>query len=171
MSDLPAVPTTTRVGAVLALCAILFGFILGGVFGFNEAAIKGRLDARADAVMTTVYNGDVPARNAVVSKSWDYLKRAHLHGGGIGAAALATILAIVLLGNGDTLTRLSSLSLGAGALLYAVFWLMAGFRAPGLGSTAVAKESLAYIAVPGAGLSLLGVAGAILIVLRGRHSG
>lgn len=171
MTDLPAVPTAARVGAVLALCAILFGFTLGGVFGFNEAAIKGRLDARADAVMTTVYNGDVAARDAVVSKSWDYLKRAHMHGGGIGAAALAAIIMMVIIGNGDALARLSSLAMGAGALLYSVFWLMAGFKAPGLGSTAIAKESLAYIAVPGAGLSLIGVAGAILVVLRGRRPG
>lgn len=171
MTDLPALSTATRAGAVLALCAILFGYVLGGLFGFNEEAVKSRIDARADAVMTTVYNGDVAARNSVVAKSWDYLKRAHMHGGGIGAAALAAIIAIVLMGDRDRLADLTSLALGAGALLYSVYWLMAGFRAPGMGSTGAAKESLAFIAVPGAGLSLLGVAGAILIVIRGRRSG
>jgi len=58
------------------------------------------------------------------------------------------------------------LSLGAGALLYSLFWLFAGFTAPSLGSTGAAKEALSFIAIPGAGLCLLGVVGTILSVLK-----
>ena len=82
-------------GAILALFSILFGFLLGGSFGAAEDSIKARLRASADEVFEIVYEGDAARRDAVVNKSWAYLKRAHLHGGAIGSAALSSI---VLLG-------------------------------------------------------------------------
>lgn len=168
MTTIP-VPFQIRTGAALALSAILFGFILGGIFGFNEDAVKGRLEASGAAAVATVYQGDVAAKDAVVAKSWEYLLRAHMHGGGIGAAALGAIAAIVLLTGMGTVARWSALFFGAGALLYSIFWLWAGFKAPGMGSTGAAKEALAFLAVPGAGLALLGVAGALFAVLVDRR--
>ena len=165
------IPAAMRVGAVLALCSILFGFVLGGVFGFNEAAIKDRLAASGDAVVATAYQGDTAARDRVVAKSWEYLKRAHMHGGGIGAAALGAIAMMTLMTGMGTLPRLSAVAVGAGALIYSAFWMFAGFKAPGLGSTDAAKDSLAFLAVPGAGLSLLGMLGAIVSVVQGRRAG
>ncbi len=53
MTALP-IPHLLRTGAVLALTAILFGFVLGGLFGFNEDAVKGRLEASGAAVVATV---------------------------------------------------------------------------------------------------------------------
>lgn len=153
-------------GAILALLSILFGFLLGGLFGAIEDSIKGQLRASADAVFDTVYEGDETQRDKIVDKSWTYLKRAHLHGGAIGAAALASIVFLGLLGNVGILERLSSLALGGGALLYAVFWLVAGFTAPGLGSTGEAKEALGFLAIPGAGLCLLGLGGTLVCALR-----
>lgn len=44
-----------------------------------------------------------------------------------------------------------SIALGAGGLGYSIFWMWAGFRAPGLGSTDLAKESLAWLAIPSSG--------------------
>jgi hypothetical protein len=101
-----------------------------------------------------------------VAKSWSYLKRTHLHGGAIGTAALAAIAFLGLIGGVGTLERISSLAFGGGALLYAVFWLIAGFMAPGLGSTTEAKEALSFLAIPGAGLCLLGIAGTLLSTVR-----
>ena len=167
--DSRLIPTPIRAGAILALSAILYGFILGGIFGFNEDAVKGRLEASGSAAVATVYAGDTAAKDAVVTKSWDYLKRAHMHGGGIGAAALGAVAMIVLLTGMGTVGRWSALAFGAGALIYSVFWLFAGFKAPGLGSTGAAKESLAFLAVPGAGLSLLGAAGTLFAVLTDRR--
>lgn len=163
-------PHQIRAGAALALSAILFGFVLGGIFGFNEDAVKGRLEASGTAVVATVYQGDVAAKDAVVAKSWEYLLRAHMHGGGIGAAALGAIAAVVLLTGMGTVARWSAFCIGAGALLYSLFWLWAGFKAPGLGSTGAAKEALSFIAVPGAGLALLGVAGSLFAVLFDRRN-
>jgi hypothetical protein len=163
-----AIPPQIRTGAALALSAILFGFMLGGIFGFREDAVKARLEASGTAVVATMYQGDVAAKDAVVDKSWEYLLRAHMHGGGIGAAALGAIAAFVLLTGMGTVARWSALFIGAGALLYSVFWLWAGFKAPGLGSTGAAKEALSFIAVPGAGLALLGAAGALFAVITDR---
>lgn len=153
-------------GIILALVAILFGFLLGGAFGAAEDGIKGRLRASADAVFETTYDGDAAKRDAVVSKSWSYLKRAHLHGGAIGAAALASIVLLGLFGNPGPLERWSATAFGAGAILYASFWLAAGFTAPGLGSTGQAKEALGFLAVPGAGLCVLGLTGTLVSAFR-----
>lgn len=164
--SVPPVPKTVAAGAALALCAVLFGFVLGGVFGGAEDAVKKRLDASGSAALETVYKGDVAAKDAVVKKSFDYLVRAHLHGGAIGAAALASIGALALFTRLDLIARLSALSFGAGAMIYSFFWLLAGFKAPGLGGTGAAKEALQFVAIPGAGLALLGAAGTLFSVVK-----
>ena len=153
-------------GIILALLSIAFGFLLGGSFGVAEDTIKGYLRSSADAGFETVYQGDASKREAVVAKSWTYLKRAHLHGGAIGTAALSSILLLVLFGRAGLLERISAAAFGAGALLYSMFWLAAGLTAPAVGSTGEAKEMLGFIAIPGAGLCLLGIGGTLLSVLK-----
>jgi hypothetical protein len=153
-------------GVILALLAILFGFSLGGAFGAAEDVIKSQLRSSADSVLDTVYGGDEQKSDAVVSKSWSYLKRAHLHGGGIGSAALSCIVLLALLGPPGLVQKISAGAFGAGALLYPAFWLAAGFTAPVIGSTDVAKEALRFLAVPGAGLCLLGLCGTLYSALR-----
>jgi len=160
------VSRSIAVGACLSLLAILFGFVLGGLFGSAESSIKKHLDDSGTAVLQTVYQGDVAAKDAVVKKSWEYLKRAHLHGGAIGSVALGSIVALILLCHLKMLAKLSALALGLGALTYPLFWLLAGLAAPGLGSTEVAKESFSYVAIPGAGLCILGLCGTILSVVK-----
>lgn len=154
------------VGACLALLAILLGFTLGGAFGLVEGTIKKHLDDSGSASLQSAYAGDVAAKNAVVAKSWVYLQRAHLHGGAIGAAALASILAMILLARPGTSTNVSALAFGAGAILYPLFWLLAGLTAPAAGSTGAAKESLTVIAIPGAGLCILGLCGTIFSIAK-----
>lgn len=153
-------------GALLALLSILFGFSLGGAFGAAEDALKANLRGSADAVFESVYEGDAVKRDAVVSKSWAYMKRAHLHGGGIGAAALGSIVLLGLLGAPGRLESLSAIAFGAGALIYSCFWLAAGLTAPGLGSTGAAKEALGFLAIPGSGLCILGLLGTIAATVR-----
>lgn len=153
-------------GFVLALLAILFGFLLGGTFGVAEDLIKGQLRSSADAVLDSVYHGDTAKRDAVVKKSWTYLKRAHLHGGAIGAAALGSILLLALMGSPGALEKSAAAAFGAGALLYPSFWLAAGFSAPAVGSTHDAKEALGFLALPGAGLCILGLVGTLVATVR-----
>ena len=167
MSNDP-VPNLSRFapGIILALLSIAFGFLLGGSFGAVEDSIKGHLRSSAEAVFETVYQGDASKRDAVVTKSWTYMKRAHLHGSAIGAASLASILLLGLFGSSGLLERVSAAAFGAGSLLYSIFWLAAGLAAPSVGSTGEAKEALSFLAIPGVGLCLLGIGGTLLSVLK-----
>ena len=153
-------------GLVLAVCTVLFGFAMGGIFGLNEDLIKGRFAASAAAVTATVYHGDAAAAEPVIAKSWDYMQRAHLHGGAIGTAAIGMIVVLLLIGTAPRTIRILSLALGAGALGYSVFWMWAGFIAPGLGSTGAAKESLRWLAMPSAGAVMLATAAVALLCVR-----
>lgn len=135
-------------GLLFALVTLLFGYAMGVVFGLNEDLIKSRLADSADAVSATVCHGDAAAMKAVLGKSWTYMQSAHPHAGGVGSAAMGVILLIVMRGVSAMWTRLISLSLGAGAFGYSLFWLWAGFRAPALGGTDAAKESLVWLAIP-----------------------
>lgn len=153
-------------GAALSLLAVLLGYGLGGLFGANEDAVKGRLRASADAALVESYGNDRQKADAVVSKSWSYLKRAHMHWGAMGAGALAIIAFLSAVGGAGRLGSVSAVSVGAGAVLYGLFWLLAGLKAPGLGGTSQAKDVYEFVAVPGAGLSIIGVAGALAAALR-----
>lgn len=160
------IPKPVAAGAVLSLVSILFGFSLGGAFGAVEDSLKARLAASGNAALETVYKGDAAAKDAVVRKSWDYLIRAHLHAGAIGTASLASIATMVLLCPLTLPAQVSAVAFGSGALVYSGFWLLAGFMAPGMGSTGAAKKALEVVAIPGAGLVLLGAFGTLFCVAK-----
>ncbi|MDX9715731.1 MAG: hypothetical protein RBT37_09965 [Dissulfurispiraceae bacterium] len=160
-----AVPKSVVAGAVFALLAVMFGFVLGGLFGTMEHKLKDSLSDSGRAVLETVYQNDVQRMDAVVKKSWSYMIRAHIHGGVLGAVALGSISIMILITNLGIAARLSSLALGIGSLAYSVMWLCAGLRAPELGSTGVAKQSVEALAIVGAGLCILGLLGTFLTVV------
>jgi hypothetical protein len=155
----PALP-----GLSMAILTLLFGFGLGIVFGLNEDAIKSRLKTSSTEVRESIYRGDDAAAKAVLDKSWVYMQRAHLHAGGLGATAIGLILIVVMLGVSAGWTRLVSLALGLGSLGYSVFWLWAGFRAPGLGGTSAAKESLKWLAMPSSGALVAGTFAVMILI-------
>lgn len=161
-----SVPKPIAAAACLSLLTILFGFALGGAFGAAEDTIKKRLADSGTAVLETVYKGDAAAKDAVVKKCWEYLQRAHLHAGAIGTASLASIALLILLCPLGKIEQASALSFSVGALLYSSFWLVAAFLAPGMGSTGAAKKALEFMAIPGAGLTILGAAGTLICVAR-----
>ena len=153
-----------RIGLLLSMLAILSGFVLGGVFGAWEDSLKGGLADSAGAVLEDVYGGDEAASKKVVDKAWVYYKRAHMHWGAIGAATLSLSILLAAMMGSVALARLASLAMGLGAVLYPVVWLLAGRRAPGMGGTGAAKESLEWLAVPSAGALLLGGAVALILI-------
>ena len=158
--------TDARIGAILALATLLYGFGLGGTFGLFEDNIKGHLKGEAQEVLDTKYGGDPAAMKKVTDKSWVYFKRAHLHANGLGTASLAMILLLSALSIGRQARKLTALALGMGSLGYPLFWMLSGLRAPGMGGTGAAKESLQWLAVPSSGLCLIGLVA--VIVLTGR---
>jgi len=158
-------------GLLLAVCTLLFGFSLGAVFGLNEDAIKARLRESATAVRETVYQGDDAAIKTALDRSWIYMQRAHLHAGGLGSASVGLILVLALLRVPVPAQRIGSLALGAGGLGYSIYWLWAGFLAPGLGGTGRAKEALKWFAMPTSGavvLTTLTVAVLLALALAAR---
>ncbi|MDF1816341.1 MAG: hypothetical protein P1V20_29345 [Verrucomicrobiales bacterium] len=107
----------------------------------------------------------------MTDKSWGYYKRAHLHANGLGTSSLAMILVIATCSGVNHKWRwFTSLGPGIGSLGYSLFWLFAGLRAPGLGGTGAAKDSLEWLTVPNAGLLLLGVLSVIGIVIKSNKS-
>jgi hypothetical protein len=155
-----------RIGLILALSAILYGYLFGIAFGAWEDAMKDDLKASGQAVLESVYGGDEAAMTKVLEKSWSYYKRSHLHAGALGASAVAQILLLSLLAVAPRLKAVTAFLLGAGALGYGVYWWLAGMRAPGLGSTDLAKESLDWFAMPTAGASLIGTVLVLAFTVR-----
>ena len=164
------IPTPMMIGLTLAFIGVLLGFLLGGAFGLLEPAILAHLKASGEAVLATTYGGDVTKLDAVVDKSWTYMLRAHMHGGAIGSAALGAIgILLVTTGRGG-IAQLSALAIGGGALIYPTFWLVTALAAPGLGGTGAAKDAFEWIAVPGAGLAILGIIGCLIAVWTDRRT-
>ncbi len=149
---------------LLGMLTLLYGFGIGIAFGAAEDTMKGALKSSADAALTDVYGGDAAKAKAVVDKAWTYQKRAHLHAGGLGASSLVLIVLLALACKPTTVTRVSATLLGFGALGYSVFWMLAGFAAPGLGSTDAAKESLAWLALPTSGAVVIGTIATLVLV-------
>lgn len=169
----PTLPPSFRpalIGLVLALLTILYGQGMGIFFGLNEQAIKDRLKASATAVRETVYKGDDAAIKLVLDNSWNYMKRAHLHAGGMGTTAFALMIMVGLLGTSRRVTLLLGFALGAGGLGYALYWMWAGFRAPGLGSTGAAKESLKWLAMPTSGAFVLATLAVLFLLVSALRS-
>ncbi len=148
-----------RVGLTMAVLSILLGFGLGGAMGGFEDGFKDYLKSKAETVKDSVYHGKTSSMKKVTKKSWSYIKRAHMHGGGIGAAALALILLLGYFDHVKPLLRgLTASALGAGALGYSSYWLCTALAAPSMGGIGLAKDSLEWLAVSSAGLALAGLA-------------
>lgn len=157
---------TVRFGLLLALLSILYGYLFGIAFGAWEDGMKDDLKASGTAVLESVYGGDEAALQKVLDKSWAYYKRSHLHAGALGASAVAQILVLSLLAVGPRAKAFTAFLLGAGALGYGVFWWLAGMRAPGLGGTGLAKESLSWLAMPSSGACVVGTALVLMFVAK-----
>lgn len=137
-----------KIGIFLALLTLAYGFGLGGVFGAFEDDIKGHLKSEAKNVAASIYQHDAVKMKSTLDKSWVYFKRAHLHANGLGTASLALILLLSFMQVSELFKKVTAMALGIGSLGYANFWMFAALKAPALGSTGAAKESLSWLAVP-----------------------
>ncbi len=140
-----------KLGIILTLLTFGLGFGLGAFFGVGEDFLQDHLRASGEQVLDQVYHGDKAKLESVLDKSWTYFIRAHLHAGAMAAAALGMILLMAITDGPRMVKSLIAFLLGAGGFGYALFWLLAGLRAPALGGTGLAKESLKWLAVPSSG--------------------
>lgn len=159
-----------RFGALFALLTLLFGFGLGAAFGAAEDSLKGHLKEEGKAALASKYGGDEAKAKKVTDKAWVYFKRAHLHANGLGTSALALIMLLAFLSAGDKLKSILALASGVGGLGYSIYWLLAGLRAPGMGSTGAAKDSLEWLAIPSSGLAILSLLAIIVLLIKSMTS-
>ena len=138
--------THIKYGLVLAMIAILFGGSMGLGFGCCEDSFKDTFKENATAVLTEKYKGDQSLADKVSKKAWVYMKRAHLHALTMGVISIVfSLVAAGLVFPVNLQLGISILS-GLGSLGYGVFWFIAGFLAPGMGSTGAAKEAIGLLA-------------------------
>ncbi len=152
------------VALLLGMLTLVYGFGIGIAFGVAEDDMKQALNDDAQAVMAEVYKGDAAKAKGVVDKAWSYMKRAHLHAGGLGAASLVMVMLLAFACRPTMITRGAALLLGVGALGYPIYWMVAGFAAPGLGGTGAAKESFAWLGMPTSGAVVIGTLATTVLV-------
>ena len=155
-----------RIAIFFGLLTLIFGFGLGAYFGAAEEQLKGNLEAKSREVLDAVYNGDAVSAEKVVSKSWSYYKRAHMHANGLGVVTLALAFLFAGLPITGRIKTLPTVFFGIGGLGYGLFWFLAGNAAPSLGSTDAAKEAFAWLAIPSTGLMILGLMAALFFTIR-----
>ncbi|MEK9630079.1 MAG: hypothetical protein VW455_13800 [Nitrospinota bacterium] len=143
--------THIKFGLALAMIAILFGGLMGLGFGCCEDSFKDTFKENAAAVLAEKYKGDQSLADKVSKKAWVYMKRAHLHSQTMGVISIVfSLVAAGLVFPARLQTGISILG-GLGSLGYGFFWLLAGYLAPGMGSTHAAKEAIGLLAQASAG--------------------
>lgn len=153
---------SVRFGLVLGFVAILYGWGLGIVFGVGEDWIRERFvaDAEANRALYVSATGSEDGATAAIKRidesAWLYFLRAHMHAGGIGSIAIGSSVVLALLAVRSGLKGAASVLLGYGAIGYPLFWMWAGMRAPTLGSTDAAKETLRWLAWSSSGALIAG---------------
>ena len=154
-----------KLSLIISLLVILYGFTLGGLFGAYENNIKSYLNTKAEIVFETVYNGDLAIKENIVSKGWEYFKHSHTHALGLGSISLILIVFFSFFSINSTIKYITSMMISLGALGYTLYWTIAALKAPIIGNTELTKETLSYIAVPAAGLSLIGLLLLIILIV------
>ncbi len=150
--------THIKFGLALAMLAILFGGLMGLGFGCCEETFKDTFREQAASVLEEKYNGDQSKADNVAKKSWVYMKRAHLHSQTMGVISIVLSLVAAGLVFPPFLQTGISLLSGLGSIGYGLFWLLAGFLAPGMGGTGIAKETVGLVAQVSAGSFFVAVA-------------
>ena len=142
-----------RIGLVLCLLTILFGYSIGAVFGAKNAELKGYFKEQVYVVNADTFP-DAKTQKLHFEKAKGYTKRAHLHAAAIGSAALATILVLGFVNIEEKKKKVASLLVGVGASGYGIFvWSLMAYFTPILGKHG-AHEAIAWLAIP-TGLSLM----------------
>ena len=145
-----------RYGILLSVITLTFGLTMGALLAGLEDNFREHLKAKAEKVLDTRYEGNTQQMERTANRSLGYVRRAHFHGAGLGIATMGLIFVLMLLSADNRIKKITAICLGFGALGYSTFWLFAGLRAPGMGGTELAVESLNWFAIPMAGLCILG---------------
>lgn len=152
-----------RCGLVLCLIAVLAGFGVGGAFGAADRELRAALERRAREAHANLTAAEL---TTTVDKSLTFLRRSHVHGSGMGTTGVVLVLLVCVLDVAERSRRAISMCLGAGACGYSLFLLLAAWRMATLGDTHAVKASLAPLAIPAAGLFVMGTVWSLVCVTR-----
>jgi hypothetical protein len=144
---------TVKIGLLLVMLTLIFGIVLGVVFGINEDAVKSYISEGVAAY---------PALHDEQSNSkiWRYAQRAHFHATGIAAFSFGLLLLIMHSSLGGRLKTAAATLVGLGGM-YPLSWFTMFILAPSIGRSAahdhVLTEMFTFIGVGGmlAGLAIL----------------
>jgi hypothetical protein len=160
-----------RFGLVFGLVAVLYGWGLGILFGAGEHWLRAGFiaDAEKNRAFYVQKAGDEAGAAALIKRideaAFTYFIRAHLHAGAIGSIAIGASLVLTFLSVSPVLKTVASSLLGFGAVGYSLFWMWAGMRAPSLGSTGAAKETLRWLAWPSSGALMVGALLTLVLIV------
>lgn len=155
-----------KVGLVLVLMTLFFGYALGPIFGVLENDIKSYIQQEAVKNLETAYNNDQAKLKKITLKSWTYIKRGHFHANGIGTTAIALTLFLLIIETSLLKKKIAVFLMGFGGLFYSLCWTIAGLNAPALGSTGAAKAQLVYLATPAATMATVGIFYSMFLIIQ-----
>lgn len=114
-----------RVGLVMIVMGLVFGFAIGLGFGINEGWFK---DYVAQGIAAHPDVHDANSQGTI----WRYAQRAHFHATGIAGFSLALVALMMLSKMGRGMVGVATFFIGLGNL-YPLSWLTMFFMAPSLG--------------------------------------
>lgn len=171
-------------GILLGMFTLLYAEFMASSFGLYEENIKEALYEEAlehtEGVTVPGHEGELDITRKVfktrdeakkyADKAWVYLKRAHMHGEGLGVIALAMCLLIGMTTMKVPLKRLLSFSLSLGAAVYPWCWFYLGVVTPDKGKAA-AHADVHWLAVGSVTLYLAALICVFVLLVLYRFGG
>lgn len=119
-----------KIGLALAILTILFGVLLGALFGINEDWFKNYIQSGITA-NPQLFKDAAKEQDAI----WRWVQRAHFHAGGVGAFSLGLIILTALTSMSDRRKQITAALIGL-SIFYPLTWLSLFLYAPHIGRAA-----------------------------------
>lgn len=142
---------TIKIGLFITILSLVFGIVMGIVFGANEKMVKNYI---SNGVEKNITLHDSKSKG----KIWRYAQRSHFHATGIAAYSLALLIITLLANMKDSIKSLTSTLIGAGTL-YPLSWFIMFLLAPSIGRDAahehILTEGIVFLSVGSIIIALL----------------
>ncbi len=119
-----------KIGLALVILTILFGLVLGALFGMNEDMFQNYINAGIAA--NPQFFADAAQEQENI---WRWVQRAHFHAGGIGAFSLGLVILTALTSMSQRRKQITATLIGL-SIFYPLAWLALFLYAPHIGRTA-----------------------------------
>jgi hypothetical protein len=119
-----------KIGLALAILTILFGLVLGALFGLNEDMFQNYIQSGIAA--NPQFFADAAQEQETI---WRWVQRAHFHAGGIGAFSLGLVILTALTNMSERRKQITAALIGL-SVFYPLSWFSLFLYAPHIGRTA-----------------------------------